>query len=46
MNSAREGSESGSFFSKIKKPTTIHKLSLAELPNTTKNESFMDKYFS
>ena len=43
MNSARESGSA--YFSKLKKPTNIHKMSLAELPRTTKNESFMEKYF-
>ena len=43
LNSARESSSA--YFSKLKKPTNVHKLSLAELPRTTKNESFMEKYF-
>ena len=43
MNSARESGSA--YFSKLKKPTNIHQLSMAELPMTTKNESFMEKYF-
>lgn len=43
MNSARESGSA--YFSKLKKPTNIHQLSMAEMPKTTKNESFMEKYF-
>lgn len=43
MNSARDNSRS-SYFSKIKKPTALN--TLADLPKTTKNESFAEKYFT
>ena len=42
LNSARAGL---GYFSRLKKPTAIQKISLGEMPRTSKNESFMEKYF-